>query len=442
MKGFFSSMFRKSVFVCTLVVCLAGAALGQAVEDTIFVPLTVDQGFPLQLLLTKKLGFKENETVHATVIEPVYAFDREVIPSGTKVEGKITGFRKAGKWKRVSRMLAGDFTPIRDPQITFHTMILPGGNRIPIETSVEPGMAKIVSSASKAHALMSTVKPSGKERIKNLLWGLAPYHPQYLPLGTRLSAVLLKPVDCGMAAFEKGLLDQIGSQPPTDSIVSVRLVTALDSRTAWPGAPVEAVTTRPIFSSDQRLILPVGSVLRGQVTKVTPARGLHRDGELGLSFTTLAPPGSIRTSVMGPHPVEGSLISVQVTHDMKDLRISENGTAHIVESKKRFIAPVWSFIKAERSIGDSADPFGSALLGAYRGKFLKQMTGGSTGSGFGLPASITGAMVPPVGIGLGFYSAGRSLYSTFLGRGQDIRIPANTEMEIRLVRVGPQESEP
>jgi len=47
-----------------------------------------------------------------------------------------------------------------------------------------------------------------------------------------------------------------------------------------------------------------------------------------------------------------------------------------------------------------------------------------------------------VGIGLGFYSAGRSLYSTFLGRGQDIRIPANTEMEIRLVRVGPQESEP
>jgi hypothetical protein len=182
-------------------------------------------------------------------------------------------------------------------------------------------------------------------------------------------------------------------------------------------------------------------MLRGQVTEVTSARGLHRDGELGLSFTTIAPPDSIRTSVMGPHRIAGNLTSVHVTHDMKDLRINDNGTAHIVESKKRFIAPVWSFIQAGRSIGDSADPFRSALLGAYRGKFLKQMSGRSSGSGFGLPASITGAMVPPVGIGLGFFSAGRSLYSTFLGRGQDIRIPANTEMEIRLVRVDPQESE-
>jgi hypothetical protein len=41
-------------------------------------------------------------------------------------------------------------------------------------------------------------------------------------------------------------------------------------------------------------------------------------------------------------------------------------------------------------------------------------------------------MVPPLGIGLGFFGAARSVYSTFLKRGLDIKIPANTEMEVRL----------
>jgi len=51
------------------------------------VPLTVEKGFPLQVVIPEKLKLKENQAISATLVEPVYAFDREVIPAGTKIEG-------------------------------------------------------------------------------------------------------------------------------------------------------------------------------------------------------------------------------------------------------------------------------------------------------------------------------------------------------------------
>ena len=432
---------HKFVFVCLLLVFPA-ATFSQSIADATVVPLVVEKGFPLQVLLTQKLSFKNNESVYATLIEPVYSFDREVIPAGTEVEGRITGFQKAGKWKRISALLGGDFTSVREPEIEFHALILANGTRIPIQTYVAPGIEKSVESDDKhghdlENSLTSTSKKSGKERLKSLLWGVSPYRPQYLTSGTRLSAVLMQPLDFGEALVEPGALDELGSQPPANSIVSVRLITPLDSRTARPGTPVQALLTRPLFDSSRRLIFPVGAVMSGTVTEVKPARSRHRHGQLAFNLTTIAPPGLLAAVSANAQSVEGSLLSVHVPHYMKDLRINESGLAHIVESKKRFIGPAWAFIKAERAIGHTADPFEKALLGAYRGKFLKQVTGTGSGSGFGLPASIGGAMVPPVGIGLGFYGAARSVYSNFLGRGRDISLPVNMPMEIRLGKTLP-----
>jgi hypothetical protein len=411
----------KFVFLCALFVCLAGTALAQSLADTSVVSLTVDQGVSLQVRLTEKLRFKENEAVRATIIEPVYSFDREVIPAGTQVEGTITGFEKAGKWKRISSMLGGDFTPLRDPNITFHTLVFGDGTRISIETSVFAGTEKVGSEKSHGsdlkNSLISTVKKPGKEQLKDWLWGMAPYHPQYLQSGTRLNAVLLTPLD-------------FGTEPPADSIVSARLLTPLDSKTAQVGASVDAELTRPLFSEDHKLIFPVGSKLQGKVTQVTKARTFHRNGQLGFTLTTIEPPLEWM-SLQPPQEIKTSLVSVAVTHDMKDLRIKGENTAAIVESKKRFIAPAWAFIKAERSVNASEDSFGTAVLGAYRGKFLKRVTGAGPSS-FGLPGSITGAMVPPVGMGLSFFGAARSAYSSFLGRGRDINLPDNTAIEIRL----------
>src|SRR5262249_44823977 len=160
-------------------------------------------------------------------------------------------------------------------------------------------------------------------------------------------------------------------------------------------------------------------------------------GQLAFTLTAIAPPDSWTSALSHSQEIETSLVSIQVNHEMKDLRIKERNTTGIVESKKRFIAPAWSFIRAERSLNHSADAFGTALLGAYRSKFRKQVPGAG-GSGFGLPASISGARFPPVGIGFGFYGAARSAYSNFLGRGRDINLPDNTAMQLRLEKRPPQ----
>src|SRR5262245_53712258 len=124
---------RKSFLTVVLIVCLAGAAHGQMLP---FVPLTVEKGFPLEVVLTQKLRFKLNEPVRGKIADSVFAFDRVVIPDGSEILGKITGFDQGGTWKRVFSALKGDFTPARSPRISFDTLVLPDGTPIPIKTDV------------------------------------------------------------------------------------------------------------------------------------------------------------------------------------------------------------------------------------------------------------------------------------------------------------------
>ena len=334
-------------------------------------------------------------------------------------------------------MLGGDFTPLREPQITFQTLVLRDGTRMPIETSVVPGSEKTVGLHSEGSEkdlkseLTSTAKQSGRKSREKAAVGHVAIPSLSLAAGTHLDAVLVQPLDFGVAVLEKGALDAVGSQPPADTVVSARL-----DHSAWiqalsrPGDPIDALLTRPVFSSDHQLIFPAGSTLHGKVIDVNHARSFHRNGQLAFSFTMLEAPPMMPSGTMPTQAVEGTLFSTQVTHAMKNLRINENG-AKIVESKTRFIGPAWSFIKMERAFGATSHSFDSALLGGYRSKFLNQVVGHE--SSFGLPGSITGAMVPPVAIGLGIFGAARSVYSNFIGPGQDIRLPANTLMQIQLV---------
>jgi len=317
-----------------------GASYAQDFSDGAVIPLTVDEGYPLQVTLTQKLRFKANETVHAKTVEAVYAFDREVVPSGTEVIGTITGFQKPRKWKRISSMLGGDFTPLREPQISFHTLVLSDGSRIPIKTIVVSGAEKIVQSEadkrqgdkSLKNSLTSTDKEFGSQRLKDLLWGLAPFHPQSLPTGAHLQAVLQTPLDFGDAVFVERELDEIGSQLPAGAVASVRLITPIDSGITAPGESIEALLTRPVFSADHKLVFPAGSTLRGKVLTAKPAKNRHRNGQMAFVFSTIEPPASLALNLSPAQPVEGSLTSVHVGHAMKALHIDENGATRIVES--------------------------------------------------------------------------------------------------------------
>lgn len=54
------------------------------------IQLAVTAGEPLRLALTKRVPKRPGAEVEAKVIDPVYAFDRQVIPAGTVVLGRVS----------------------------------------------------------------------------------------------------------------------------------------------------------------------------------------------------------------------------------------------------------------------------------------------------------------------------------------------------------------
>ena len=249
-----------------------------------------------------------------------------------------------------------------------------------------------------------------------------------MAVGTHFQATLLTSLDFGNVVLGSDKLESIGSQPPAGSTISARLVTPLSSGKTEIGAPVEALLTEPLFGPDHRLIFPVGSRVLGEIEDATEAHKGHHNGKLTVKFTSITAPEEFADETA--REIDGRLSSVQVVRNMDDIRISGDGQMRMSESKKRFIAPAYALVKAGRSINADSKSFDGALTGAFSSKVTKQFA--HTSSGFGLTGSIAGAMIPPVGIGLGMFGAARSIYSNFIRRGQDITLPADTRVQIDL----------
>jgi hypothetical protein len=419
--------------------------------------LAVPDGAPLRVILTKKVRFKSNQPVQGELVEPVYAFDREVLPAGTEVAGHISGFKSAPRWVRITSMAGGNFTPLREPQLTFDTLILKDGKSIPIRTFVTPGTDTVVrfnagaaekkkgkvatateaarqQIEAKKRAVIDAIKGPGKmDRVKEAVWSYAPWHPQYLPSASRFNAKLQAPIDFGEVSIPSSQLAELGSEPAQDSIVAARLVPSLDSRTASHGTEVEAVLTRPLFSAENHLIFPEGSRLSGNVVQAQPARHWHRSGKLAFMFTRMELPGSLARRVDAPaaQELEGRLDGVEVNAKEGAVQIDEEGGAAADNSKKRFIMPaITTMLAMNGAEGREPVRVHHIPTGAYHNNYGGRLISG--GIGFGLLGSAMGRFLGPVGAVLGFYGAGRSVYSNVVARGQEVSFPADTPIEIRL----------
>jgi hypothetical protein len=406
--------------------------------------LTVQSGRPLRLIMTERLRFKLNQPVRAKVTEPVYAFDREVIPSGAEVAGRIVGFRRPSRWLRAYSMMSGNFTPLREPQIEFDSLVLRDGTRS-MATDVSPGtetMVRFTDSKAPAkgriatakdmareqiearkRAVIDAVKAPGKmDRLKDALWSMLPYHPQSLPQGTRFTATLKSPLDFGMAALEPPEIDQAGSEPLSTGVVDAVLTTALDSSTAQHGMTVEATVSRPVFSANNHL---------------PASRHWHRSGKLAFMFTSIEAPSSL-PGTQSARQVEGRLESVGVDQTAGNVRIDEEGGVTATDSKTRFIAPAVAALLAFRSTeGKDTEPDNDAddatlkpgHIPSSSNHFGPRILAG--GAGFGLLGAALGRLSQPVASVLGFYGTARLAYTNIIGRGREITFPQNTPVEIR-----------
>ena len=466
-------VFRRTVMAASLCSCLSvaqtlrprppagaqqtnDAATSQKLAESkepapVTMPMSVAAGTPIKVALESEVRIRNvGQVIHGKVVEPVYAFDKLLIPAGTAVNGKLAAIDGVPGKARVLDAADGNFSPSRQVHVQFDELVLGDGRHIAMQTVASPapdGVLRFVSANEKAQkknrvedaaskkvsAIRQQIQqqwndfekqinePGKMHKLKRIALAQLPVHPQYIDAGTTFNADLLQPLDFGTEAVTPEALTNIGSAPPDGSMVHARLVTLLSSSTAKQGDPVEALITEPLVVSDH-LILPEGSVIKGSVLQAQPARRLGRNGQLRILFHQVAPPNGLEQKV------EANLEAVAVAKD-EHLKLDTEGGAQVTTPRTRYLTTGIQVMLAatqaapDRDAGQGNLSVGEAGHSAANGA-----------SGFRFVGMIVGlaAHSRVVSAGFGSYGAAMSIYYHFLARGRDVVYPKDMGMVIGL----------
>jgi len=462
---------RRILAAAALTATSYALALPALAQSDSTVELIVPRGRPLRVALATDTTVKKvGQTVTGTLVEPVYAYDRIVLPAGTTVEGRITKLDNPSKLNRAQTMGSGDFSPHHIVELRFEAVIR-DGERVPIDTIAKnetvhptrqvakdapadpnPGVvarakqevkaeaaAAIDSAKHQAAGALSAVKDPGRmHRLKEWAVSKSPYHPQVLRQGTVYDAELQAPITFGAATTLPTAPD--GTLPAPASILHAQLATALDSATTPRGTRLEAVVSEPVFAEDGRLILPEGSRLTGEVTFAQPAKKFHRNGQLRFLFERVELPSQESMQMLA------SLHAIDVSGD-DHVMLDDEGGAAMQNSKTRFVEPALALLALRGSMnqGEGGERFAGGESGVRAtsasgggGNYLARGVGGVIG--FGLIGAGLSQVSRPLGIAFGVLGAARSVYKNILGKGQELRFHADTPIQLQLAP-GPQSAQ-
>ncbi len=418
-------------------------------ESKVIVPMRVEQGTPIKVALDSEVRVRAvGQAIRGKTLEPIYAFDKLLIPVGTEVQGRVSAIDAVPKKVRTMDAADGNFSPRRNVHVQFDRLVMSDGRRVELRTTASPapdGVLSFVSANEKAaqknkaeeaagkkisetrmeirrqwEALQEQIHEPGKmHKLKRIALAQLPVHPQYIDEGTSFNAVLQQPLDFGSEAVLAEALTTIGAPPPTGSVVHARLVTPLNSATAQKGDAVEALITEPLKVNDH-LILPEGSVIKGAVMQAQRARRLGRNGQLRILFREVAPPNGLAQRV------ETSLEGVAVAKG-EHLKLDAEGGAQVTTPRTRYLTTgIQVMLAASQASPDRDAGQGSQSVG--------EMGGGaaSGASGFRFVGMIVGiaAHSRVVSAGFGSYGAATSIYYHFLARGRDVVYPKDMAMVI------------
>ncbi len=411
-------------------------------------PLTVPAGTPLKVALDKEVRItKAGQPIHGKLVEPVYAFDKLVLPAGTEVTGKVASIEHASKKTRVLSAMNANLSPYRKVQVDFDTLHLADGREITLNAATSAAPIGVLQFVPAANAPKSAGKNMVSKRIHEAKqqahqeWDLAkqqlhapdkvhraeryaiaqlPYHPQYLDAGTAFDADLNQPLNFGSETVASESLSSIGTPPPSGSVVHATLATPLSSATAKIGDPVEAVITQPLIV-DGKLYAPEGSRLRGTVLQVRAARRLSRNGQLRIVFHQLVPPNGVEQAL------EANLEAVAAAKD-QHLALDSEGGATVTTPKARYLTTGIAIALAASSASPEHDRDRDGVDGGGGGSAA---SGASGYKAIGLVVSAF-ARSRVLSTGLGVYGAGLSVYSHFLARGGDVNYPKDMSILVGL----------
>jgi hypothetical protein len=423
------------------------------------VAMSIPSGTPIKVALDSEVRIRVvGQPIHGKTTEPVYAFDKLLIPVGTPVNGKISAIDAVSKKVRTLDAMDANFSPVRAVHVQFDELVMPDGRLLAMHTVASPapdGVLRFVpanektaqtnklqeAASKKVSATRQQIRqgwadlqkqihdPGKMHKLKRLAVAQLPVHPQYIDVGTSFNADLQQPLDFGTESVKPEALTSIGTPPPSGSVVHARLLTPLNSSTSKKGDSVEALITEPLVASNH-LILPEGSVIRGSVMQVQPARRLARNGQLRILFHDVAPPNGIEQKV------ETSLEGVAVATG-EHLKLDAEGGAQVTTPRTRYLTTGIQIMLA----ATSAAPDGDRHL--HGGDGGGDLGGGAANgaSGFRFVGMVVGAFARSrvVATGFGAYGAASSVYYHFLARGRDVVYPKDMAM---IIGLGTRESKP
>lgn len=432
----------------------------QAIEaPPVTLPMSVASGTPIKVALDSDVRIHAvGQPIHGKTTEPVYAFDKLLIPVGTLVNGRVSAIDPVSKKIRTLQAMDANFSPVRAVHVQFDELVMADGRRVPMQTVASPapdGVLRFVpanekaaktnkvqdAAARKVSATRQQVQqqwadlqkqihePGKMHKLKRLAIAQLPVHPQYINAGTSFNADLQQPLDFGTESVKPEALTNIGAPPPSGSVVHARLVTPLNSSTSRKGDAVEALITEPLVASDH-LILPEGSVIRGSVMQVQRARRLARNGQLRILFHEVAPPNGVEQKVVT------SLEGVAVAKG-EHLKLDAEGGAQVTTPRTRYLTTGIQVMLAAAS----AAPDGDRNLHGGGGGGDVGGSAANGASGFRVVGMMVGILARSrvVAAGFGAYGAASSIYYHFLARGRDVVYPKDMAMVIGL---GARESKP
>lgn len=436
-------------------------------QQQVRVHLQVEAGTPLRLYITRRVPYRVGKVVQAKLIEPVWVFDRVVIPAGAAIQGRVIKLDPISKFERTRAIVNGDFTPLKHAQVTFTSLTFPDGRAISLQTKESIGLPTMYTpprpnkkpkkarthrakagrvrrflqrqaanqikaqANARSHGLYDFVRgPNKREWLENFLLTKLPYHPQWYRTRTRFNAVLSQPLDLGSVEVSPSEFAKPGSPLPLGSVGQMAMLSTISSANSRVGDPMQGVLRQPVFTPEHKLLLPQGTHFTGRITLAQRARLFHRGGKLRFTITDVDVPvnGTLAVGAAvqpAREPVQGQLVLAEA--DPKAIKVDSEGTATATQSKTRLLRPVVAALVATKSLDNDAGRQTASGTGA------PNTAGRSLGgfSGFGLLGMAAARGPRSLGAALGFYGLAWSVYANIISRGSEVTFQKNAAVAIQ-----------
>ena len=403
----------------------------QAVSNTQTV--TIPSRVPLHIRVTRTAHLRKGAAVEGILTEPVYVYDRLVLPKDAVIQGSVSGVVPSDRKIRVQAMLNGDVTPLHDPVVNFSSIhvgddevalnsearmrstqmvnFTPGGARPSLMQQARKMIKDRIQSARDAF-----LAPGKKDRALKLLYSQLPYHPQRIWAGTQFIADLNQPAEVTLPAEDAPAIAAASATALDNIVITARLADSLSSDVAKKGDAVIAVVTKPVLNAQHELLLAEGTRLEGTVLQSQASRSFGRNGQLRFVFRSVQQTHQQQVEMHG-------MLTAAEGNSSQNITVDQEGGVKSNPDKNRFVAPLLLGMLAVA--GHSRDRDGD-------NNGLGRDTVAS--NGFGIVARILALTVNDRNVATGFavYATAKSIYFRFLARGHAITFPKDTLVQVQL----------